>query len=148
MKTLTEILDRHDVAVADELLADLVIPVLAGMQRQGDVLIVPRPLTDAERADCQPVPPTGIAVVIGEATGNTHMLDADGPVFFARRSGGVQIGAVDVPEGSVAYLVHTDEHGANAMAPGTYALHGKREQAEDIPCRGLTVCCGLGMHGD
>ena len=133
MKTLTEILDRHDVAVADELLADLVIPVLAGMQRQGDVLIVPRgPLTAAERAGCQPVPPTGIAVVIGEATGNTHMLDADGPAFFARRSGGVQIGVVDVPEGSVAYLVHTDEHGANAMAPGTYALHGKREQAEEI----------------
>lgn len=132
MQTLTEILTRHDIAVADELLADLVVPVLDGVQRQGDVLIVPRaPLSAAERKDCVPVPREGIAVVVGEATGNTHMLDGVG-VLFGRRTAGLVMGVVEVPEGTVGYLIHTDEHGANAMAPGTYALHGKREQAEEI----------------
>lgn len=133
MKTLTQILSVHDIAVADELLADLVVPVLAGPQRQGDVLILPRgPLSVAEREACVRVPAEGVAVVVGEATGNTHMLDADGPVWFARRASGVTIGVVEVPDGSTGYLIHTDEHGANALAPGTYSLHGKREQADVI----------------
>lgn len=134
MKTLTQILERHDIAVADELLAELVVPVISDRpQRQGDVAIIPRgPLSAAERADCELVPRAGIAVVRGEATGNTHMLDAEGDVWFARREGGVQLGVVEVAEGATAYLIHTDEHGANAFGPGSYTLHGKREQAEEI----------------
>lgn len=133
MQTLSDILTRHDIPMPDELLADLIVPVIDGPQRQGDVLILPRvPLTAAERAACQPVPREGIAVVIGEATGNTHMLDADGPVMFGRRDAGLVIGVIEVPTGSTAYLIHTDEHGANGIAPGTYALHGKREQAAEI----------------
>lgn len=27
---------------------------------------------------------------------------------------------------------HTDEHGANAMGPGTYVVRGKREEADAI----------------
>lgn len=132
-KTLTQILVRHDIAVADDLLADVEVPVLTDLQRQGDVLIVPRGvLTKGERSRAQPVPREGIAVVVGEATGNTHMLDGDGPVLFERRNAGLVLGVVEVPEGSVAYLIHTDEHGANAMGPGTYELHGKREMAEEI----------------
>lgn len=133
MLTLAQILDRHDIDVPDELLADLEVPVLTGPQRQGDILILPRaPLNDAERAHCHPVPREGIAVVIGEATGNTHMLDADGTVLFNRRDAGVLLGVIEIPDGSTAYLVHTDEHGANGIGPGTYALHGKREQADEI----------------
>jgi len=133
MRTLTEILERHDIAVADELLADLVVPIISGAQPQGDVLILPRgPLTAAELAACTRVPCEGIAVVVGEATGNTHMLDADGTVLFARRTGGVLLGVVEVDPDAVAYLIHTDEHGANGIGPGTYALHGKREQADEI----------------
>lgn len=133
MQTLTEILTRHDIAVADELLADLIVPVISGAQRQGDILILPRsPLSKAERAKCELVPAEGVAVVVGEATGNTHMLDAEGPVLFDRRTSGVLIGVLEVPAGSTAYLIHTDEHGANGIAAGTYELRGKREQAEEI----------------
>jgi hypothetical protein len=45
---------------------------------------------------------------------------------------GVLLGHLTVGEGATAYLIHTDEHGANAIAPGSYRLHGKREQAEII----------------
>ena len=133
MKTLTEILGRHDIAVADELLADIIVPVVAGAQRQGDVLILPRgPLSAAERTACQLVPREGIAVVVGEATGNTHLLHAEGAVLWSRRTAGVMLGVVEVADGASAYLIHTDEHGANGIAAGTYALHGKREQADEI----------------
>lgn len=133
MHTFGSILDRHGIVVPDETIAELAVPVLAGPQRQGDVLIVPRgPLTDAERSQCQPVPSEGVAVVVGEATGNTHLLHGEGPVLFGRRAAGLVLGVVEVPEGSTGYLIHTDEHGANGIAPGCYELRGKREQADEI----------------
>lgn len=35
-----------------------------------------------------------------------------------------------VPEGQTAQLIHTDEHGAAGIGPGLYAIHEKREQAD------------------
>lgn len=135
--TFAEVLGAHDITVADEALADIEVPVLAGPQRQGDVLIVPRgPLGDAERASFTDVPPEGVTVVFGEATGNTHLLTAaDGTVRWlpaVQSRGSVLLGVVEVTEDATAYLIHTDEHGANGIAPGAYTLHGKREQAEEI----------------
>jgi hypothetical protein len=133
MRTLTDVLTPHGIDVADTALADIDVPVLAGPQRQGDVLILPcKPIKDIG----QPVPAAGVAVVRGEATGNTHMLSGwGGPVFWkpsTERAGSLILGHLTVPEGSVADLVHTDEHGANCIAPGTYRLSGKREQADEI----------------
>lgn len=133
MHTLESVLALHDIAVPDETIAAVEVPVLAGPQRQGDVMIVPRePLTKAERAAARPVPREGVAVVRGEATGNTHLLHAEGDVLWAERSGDLLLGVLEIPAGATAYLIHTDEHGANGIAPGTYALHGKREQADEI----------------
>lgn len=134
MRTLTEVLAPFDIPAADEALADIEVPVLAGQpQRQGDVFVIP---ADPVAKVGEPVPVQGIAVVRGEATGNTHLLiAADGPVFFlpaVQRVGSLDLGTVTVPDGSVAYLIHTDEHGANGIGAGTYRLHGKREQAEEI----------------
>lgn len=133
MRTMTEVLALADVTVPDDLLADVEVPVLCGPQRQGDVLIVPRgPLTDAERSHAVSVPAAGVAVVVGEATGNTHLLHGDGPVLWARRDGGLLLGVVEVADGATGFLIHTDEHGANAFGAGTYELHGKREMADEI----------------
>lgn len=130
---MTEVLALADVAVPDELLADVEVPVLCGPQRQGDVLIVPRsPLTAAERRAAVPVPTEGVAVVVGEATGNTHLLHGDGGVLWACRDSGLLLGVVEVGEDATGFLIHTDEHGANAFGPGTYVLHGKREMADEI----------------
>ena len=137
MLTLSEVLGRHDIEVADEALAEIEVPVLAGRQRQGDVLIRPRGrFTVAERKRAVPVPAEGVAVVRGEATGNTHMLSAvDGPVLWLAApvvAGSLLLGAVEVAEGATGFLVHTDEHGANGLAPGAYELVGKREQADVV----------------
>lgn len=131
--TIGSVLELHGITVPDETIAEIEVPVLADAQRQGDVLIVPRGrLSAAEREDAHPVPAEGVPVVVGEATGNTHLLHAEGDVVFARRSGGVMLGVVEVADGATGYLIHTDEHGANGIAPGAYALHGKREQADEI----------------
>lgn len=133
MHTIGSVLALHDITVPNETLAEVEVPVLSGPQRQGDVLIVPRtPLLSDERLAAHAVPKEGVAVVRGEATGNTHLLHGEGEVLWARRDGDLLLGVVDVPDGSTAYLIHTDEHGANAMGSGTYELRGKREQADVV----------------
>lgn len=138
MTTYADVLTPLGVDIPEGLVADAEIPVLTGPQRQGDVGIWPRPrLGVAERQDALPVPAEGIAVVRGESAtaANSHILQADGPVTWAAadaRDGSVLLGVVDVPEGATAFLTHTDEHGSNAMGPGTYRLTGKREQADEV----------------
>lgn len=135
--TLSAALARHNITAADDALAEIEVPVLTGAQRQGDVLILPRPpLGAAERSQMIAVPREGVAVVRGEATGNTHLLDAaTGVVLWAAsnpRDADLTLGVLHVEHGAVANLLHTDEHGCNAIGPGTYVLHGKREMADEI----------------
>lgn len=147
--TFEEVLSLAGVSVPAELEAEATVPVLSGPQRQGDIYIVP---ARASRGGTwETVGPEGIVLVRGEATGNTHVLHADGPVQFKRApeiEGEVILGELVVPAGSIAWLIHTDEHGCNGIgdvnAPfsttvtkpgrnaGAYRMHGKREQADTI----------------
>lgn len=136
--TLSAALARHNLTAADDLLASIEVPVLTGLQRQGDVLIFPRPkLGKAELDGMIPVPASGVNVVRGEATGNAHILDAvEGVVLWrahvASQADDLTLGVLSVPEDGIAHLIHTDEHGCNAIGPGTYVLVGKREMADEI----------------
>lgn len=132
MNTLDEIMTPHGVLVPAHLEAQAEVPVLAGMQRQGDVLV--SPMRKGSIAGLVPVPLEGIAVVRGEAGGHTHLLVADGVVTFApapadRRS--PVLGSLVVTEGASAYLIHP-EHGATGIAPGTYEVSRQREQADEV----------------
>lgn len=121
----------HGVEIPEHLEAQAEVPLLSGIQRQGDVLIVP--MRPGEIAGLKPVPPEGIAVVRGEAGGNTHLLVADGDVRFARAPvtrGGLALGSLVVEEGASAYVIHP-EHGATGVAPGSYRISRQREQAEE-----------------
>lgn len=138
MTTFSDLLTPHGIDIPADLAADAEVPVLTGPQRQGDVGIFPRPhLGVAERNAAQPIPAGGIPVVRGEvATGaNTHLLLAEGPATWTPhtpRPGDVLLGVLDVPAGATAFLIHTDEHGANAIGEGTYRITGKREQADEL----------------
>jgi hypothetical protein len=136
-RTLGALATRHGVDLLDHLDQQLQIPVLSGIQFQGDVAVVPCPtlgdLIPGLPAG-EPVPAAGVAVVRGENGGHTHLLVADGPVSWAagRGSGGnLTLGTVTVPGGAIAYLLHP-EHGGNALAPGSYELRRQREQREEI----------------
>jgi hypothetical protein len=119
-----ELLDHHDL--------ELEIPAIAGLQFQGDVAVVP--IHTAGSSAGVAVPPAGVAVVRGENGGNTHLLVSDGPVLWQgveARATRLALGALTVPEGSVAYLTHP-EHGFNGIAPGQYEIRRQREQREEI----------------
>ena len=142
MTTLTEVLTRANVTVPDDLIADIDVPVLSKHdaqpdQRQGDVLVWLRADAGAAELDAMSeVPAAGVPVVVGEATGNTHMIQPEpgGKVWFRRSDDSdlLSLGVVCVPAGSTAWLIHTDEHGANGLGEGTWLLKGKRELADEV----------------
>lgn len=129
--TYASALALADVAIPAHLTADAEVPVLTGPQCQGDLIVLPtdQPLP----VDGQFVPDSGVQVVIGEATGNTHWLHRgmDSPsVAWRRTDRGLDVGVLHVPAGQSALLVHTDEHGANGIGAGTYLIRRQREQAD------------------
>lgn len=132
MANLGQILDHAGVAALGVLDTQIEVPVLTGGQRQGDLLILPRPNKTAATTS---IPQAGVTVVRGEtSSGNTHSLhslDGVASYYDVRDPGpaGLVLGVLTVPDGATAYLVHTEEHGANAFGPGTYEIRRQREFA-------------------
>lgn len=131
MATTTEMIAATGVDVCTTQDLDIDIPVLGGVQRQGDVLVRAAIGVLAETA----VPTQGTPVVRGESGGNTHTIfAADGPVYCdvstpSARS--LRVALLSVPEGSTAYLGHP-EHGYMGIASGSYEIRRQREMAEEI----------------
>jgi hypothetical protein len=136
MSTMTyqDAIDRVGVTLPEHLVADAEVPVLTAPQAQGDIGIIPAALLGLTGKGNHFTPVgAGVQVVTGEATGNTHWLHSDNPgVTWSRLDRDLVIGLVQIPDDATAYLIHTDEHGANGIGPGLYALTGKREQADEI----------------
>ncbi|MGV9456406.1 hypothetical protein [Streptomyces sp. NPDC003635] len=109
------------------------IPVSAGLQRQGDIGLIPVGLIGYEpREDARDVPAAGIPLVSSEDGGNTHLLVADGPVTWAPNgSDGPDVGCFTVHEGATAYILHP-EHGAMGHAPGTYLVRRQVELEDRV----------------
>jgi hypothetical protein len=128
MHTYTSALALYGIEVPDHLRAEAEVPVLRLPQAQGDLMIFPA--EPPARIDWTPLPASGVQVIHGEATGNTHWLHPgfESPgIRWAPVTNKLTLGYLDVPEGQSALLIHTDEHGANGVGPGTYALNRKRE---------------------
>lgn len=128
MLTLDDVAQLADLEVLEHLDRQVDVPVLTAAQAQGDVLVLPaahhRPATTS-------LPAAGVAVVRGENGGNTHHLLAVGPACWSPAGVGEQtLGALTVPAGAQAYLIHP-EHGAAGIGPGTYLLRRQREQADE-----------------
>lgn len=125
------------VTVPAHLAADAEVPVLTGPQAQGDLLVVP--VDPPDGLTWQRVPDEGVQVVHGEATGNTHWLHrgfgATGvrwawPDPLDEEYASLVVGYLSVPAGESALLIHTDEHGANGIGTGRFAVRRKREADE------------------
>jgi len=131
MRTLGEAIDVHGIDVDEHLDREMTIPVLTGLQAQGDVMVVPRPATAAATTA---VPRRGVPVVRGEFGGHTHTLLGEGEVAWDAvpeptedaADEGLDIGVLTVAEGAVAYLAHP-EHAYSGIGPGTYVLRRQRE---------------------
>ncbi|WP_131740670.1 hypothetical protein [Actinomadura roseirufa] len=131
--TLASLSERTGLAVLDHLERSVTVPVVDGVQAQGDLIVIPLGLLGgtvyaSSRARWRDVPPEGVELLRGEAGGNPHTLVADpgtcrwatavvDPVHLA-------IGIFETSE--VAYLLHP-EHGASGCAPGAYVVRRQRE---------------------
>lgn len=129
MHTYATLHTAHAVQIPDHLRGQVEVPVLAGMQRQGDLLVIPTtPPTDSGTL----VPAEGVPVIRGEAGGNTHLLAGDGPLtWLPAPTVGQTLGTVTIPDGVTGYLMHP-EHGYQGIAPGSYTIRRQREQADEI----------------
>lgn len=138
MRTLADVTQATGFEVLEHLEAEAAVPVIAGLQAQGDLLIVPADAwsqtiapEDGLSHALKPVPADGIAVIEAVGAGHEHRLFAGEPgtAFWApstRR--GQDIGLLQAIE--PAYILHP-EHGAAGLAPGSYLLRRQREQAEE-----------------
>lgn len=122
--------------VPSHLTAELEVPILTGVQAQGDLLVFPAEAPADVR--WQTVPADGVQLIRSEATGNTHWLHQDQGCRGVRWAEpeleqiwnddlAQRLAYVHVPDGEAALLIHTEEHGANGLGPGTYAINRKRE---------------------
>lgn len=131
MPRVTDLITTHGVDIHPHLDRDALVPVSRGLQRQGDVLIVPAAIVRPEAQAETLVPREGVPVVRGEAGGNTHLLLADGPVRWDTAPRDLTLGVLTVEPGATAYLAHP-EHGYAGIGPGTYVIRRQREQADEI----------------
>src|SRR5689334_15289085 len=98
MPTVEQAIAAFGVTIDPHLDRQAEIPVLAGLQFQGDVAVVP---TTTRAPGRTPIPEGGVPVVRGEVGANTHLLLASGPAFFTADAPGlVSLGVLTVPEGS------------------------------------------------
>jgi hypothetical protein len=124
--TNTSVLTAHGHHVDNIEHPDLEIPVIAGNQRQGDVLILKVTTPHAGTPLGK-----GVTVVRAETnTANTHTLVGDGhwePNARANREDELVQGWLTVPADGEAFLIHTEEHSALGIGEGTYEIRRQRE---------------------
>ncbi|MEV1169817.1 hypothetical protein, partial [Nonomuraea sp. NPDC049784] len=131
--TLATLTQQTGLAVLDHLEQSVRIPVVDGLQAQGDLIVIPhsvvaasvRALSDSR---WQPVPPEGVELLRGAAGGNPHTLVADpGTCRWTTWISDLDGLAIGMFEASAAvYLLHP-EHGGTGCAPGTYVVRRQRE---------------------
>jgi hypothetical protein len=133
LQVLAERFGYEDLAVA---FPEADIPVLTGVQRQGDVLVLPAAFP-ARWPRTGPVPLDGVVVVASEVSDHTHALHGDGQVLLVERMSGQRarwwrttentLGWLLVPAGGQAFLMHSQEHGALGIGPGGYQILQQQE---------------------
>lgn len=122
--TNTEILTRHGYTDLQLEYPELEISVLTGAQRQGDVLIIPAKPREGAAIG------RGVEVVRSEAGSNTHCLHGDGTWSESPDAATALVqGWLTVPDGGECYLIHSQEHNALGIGPGSYEIRRQREFA-------------------
>ncbi|MEU8247929.1 hypothetical protein [Nonomuraea sp. NPDC048916] len=131
--TLASLSQRTGLAVLDHLERSARIPVVDGLQAQGDLIVIPHAVVASSvkfwpDSIWKDVPPEGVELLRGAAGGNPHTLVADpGTCRWTTHVLDTDRLALGVFQTSaVAYLLHP-EHGATGCTPGTYVIRRQRE---------------------
>ncbi|GLZ35101.1 hypothetical protein Lesp02_72880 [Lentzea sp. NBRC 105346] len=127
---LAELLDRSGTAALDHLERQVTIPVIDGLQAQGDLIVIPLDLTDVTFLNPRDLPPGGVELIRGAGGNNPHTLVADPDTCRWSDQLHDRLGlAIAVFENSApVYLVHP-EHGGTGVAPGRWLVRRQRERS-------------------
>ena len=141
---MTDVLTYGEVAevtktdIPAHLEAQATPPLITKAARQGDVNV--RRIADHESVSARSgelktydLSIREYKVVQGDADRNSQILSGAGTFTPGVVTHDVaDYGLLEVPEGGVAYLTHTSEHGTLAFAPGRYRVLGQLSQEEEI----------------
>ncbi|MQY05804.1 hypothetical protein [Actinomadura macrotermitis] len=131
--TLADLTARTGLNVLDHLERAAALPIVDGLQAQGDLIVVPlafveQAVTPPALGGWRPVPAAGVELLRGAAGGNPHTLVADAGVCHwttgVRDAEGLALGALQAT--APVYLLHP-EHGGTGVAAGTYVIRRQRE---------------------
>ncbi|QRP43299.1 hypothetical protein [Amycolatopsis sp. FDAARGOS 1241] len=138
---LAELLDRSGLAVLDHLERQAAVPVLDGLQAQGDLLVIPwalvaRTVRISDYAYWAPVPPGGAELVRGAAGRNPHTLVADPGTcrWTTAVRDPLVLGIAAFENTAPVYLIHP-EHGGSGVAPGSWLVRRQQEGETGRPRR-------------
>lgn len=104
-------------------------PVITGMQRQGDLLVIPSSVLRSKPTTGVITPIDGPVTVLSGT--NEHVLAGAGTVTWASTGASPDLGVLIVAPGAVATLTHTGHHGVHRIGPGEYVL--RRQTAASAP---------------
>jgi len=125
---LAELLDRTGLDVLDHLDRQVTVPVIDGLQAQGDLIVLPLGLLGWVPRDWWALPAEGRELVRGEAGNNPHTLVADrGTCRMTTWPADPERLAIAAFENTApVWLIHP-EHGATGIAPGAWFVRRQRE---------------------
>ena len=132
MTTITHqtVADRTGIDIPPHLASQAAVPVATTGWRQGDVMVMRH--TATPKGDGIPLTGRGYKVVQGEADRNSHVLNGDGMFHPGEYRSRLDYGLLIVPDGGMAVLTHTDEHGSVAFGEGTWRVWGQASHEDEI----------------
>ncbi|MFB9690985.1 hypothetical protein [Amycolatopsis plumensis] len=127
---LAELLDRTGLDVLDHLDRQVTVPVIDGLQAQGDLIVLPLALLGSAptRGSWWDLPAEGRELVRGEAGNNPHTLVADRGTcrILTWLNDPERLAIAAFRNTAPAWLIHP-EHGATGIAPGAWFVRRQRE---------------------
>ncbi|GAA3027968.1 hypothetical protein [Actinokineospora globicatena] len=132
---LDQLLDHTGLSVLDHLEREVTIPVLDGIQAQGDLIVIPAAIVgaaiDSAPARWVPVSPQGVDLLRATNGANPHTLVGAACHWTTGVRDTLALAVALVRNTEPAYLIHP-EHGGTGIAPGYWIIRRQRE---------------LGIHG-
>ncbi|MEW2500681.1 MULTISPECIES: hypothetical protein [unclassified Amycolatopsis] len=132
--SLADLLDRSGLDVLEHLERQVTVPVLDGLQAQGDLIVIPHALVARTvvlhtNAWWQDVPRGGVELVRGVDGRNPHTLVADPDTcrWTSSVRDPLNLGIAVFENSAPAYLIHP-EHGGSGVAPGRWLARRQQER--------------------